>query len=129
MNQDTRSPHILVVDDDQQLCDVLAEILTEAGYVVQCAYDGEAAWISIQARSPDLVLSDITMPRLDGVSLARRLAETGSEIPIILMSAGPKDGAAVSSAFVCKPFEIASLLERIARTLDETDTAHALTPP
>ena len=128
MNQDIRPPHILVVDDDQQLCDVLAEMLSEAGYFVQCAHDGEAAWTEIQSRSPHLVLSDITMPRLDGVSLALRLAEAGSRIPIILMSAGPKDGAAVSAAFVRKPFEMDALLERIARSLDETDPDGALAP-
>ena len=93
MNQATRPPSILVVDDDQPLCDVLTEILGDAGYGVRCAYDGEAAWVEIETRAPDLVLSDITMPRLDGVSLARRLVEAGSGIPIILMSAGPHDGA------------------------------------
>ena len=129
MNQDTKPSSILVVDDDQQLCDVLAEILTETGYVVQCAYDGEAAWMEIQARSPDLVLSDITMPRLDGVSLALRLAETGSGLPIILMSAGPKDAAAVNAAFVGKPFAMDVLLACIARTLEETDPARPLAPP
>ena len=80
----TRS--VLVVDDDRPLCELLAEILTEAGYAVRCVYDGEAAWLEIQTQPPDLILSDITMPRLDGISLARRLAETGSSIPIILMS-------------------------------------------
>ena len=128
MNQDSRPPYILVVDDDQQLRDVLVGLLTDAGYVVQCAYDGEAAWIDIQGRSPDLVLSDITMPRLDGVSLARRLAETNSGIPIILMSAKPRDGAAVSAAFVRKPFVMDVLLECITRTLEEKDTARGPVP-
>ena len=128
MNQDGRQPHILVVDDDHHLCDVLAEILTEAGYTVQCAHDGEAAWDEIQSHSPDLVLSDITMPRLDGVSLALRLVEAGSRVPIILMSAGPPDGEDVSVAFVRKPFEMDTLLERIARVLEETDPAPAPLP-
>lgn len=128
MNHDGRQPHILVVDDDHHLCDVLAELLTDAGYVVQCAYDGEAAWIQIQFRSPDLILSDITMPRLDGVSLARRLDEGGSGIPIILMSARPKDRGVVSGPFVSKPFAMDVLLECVARTLKETETARAPAP-
>jgi two-component system response regulator MprA len=127
MNQDGRQPHILVVNDDHHLCDVLAEILTEAGYQVQCAHDGEAAWAEMQAHSPDLLLSDITMPRLDGVSLALRLVEVDSRVPIILMSAGPARGEDVSAAFVRKPFELDALLERIARVLDETNPAP--TPP
>ena len=128
MNQDGRQPHILVVDDDHHLCEVLAEILTEARYQVQCAHDGEAAWAEMQAHSPDLLLSDITMPRLDGVSLALRLVNAGSRVPIILMSAGPPDGEDVSAAFVRKPFELGALLERIARVLDETNPAPTPVP-
>jgi DNA-binding response OmpR family regulator len=107
---------------------MLVELLTEAGYVVRCAYDGEAGWVEIQARSPDLILSDITMPRLDGLSLARRLAEAGSGIPIIFMSARPPDGAVERGAFVRKPFGMDILLACIARTLEETDTARAPVP-
>jgi DNA-binding response OmpR family regulator len=128
MNRASRPPYILIVDDDHHLCDALAELMTDTGYVVQCASDGEVAWAEIQTRPPDLVLSDITMPRLDGVSLARRLVETSAGIPIILMSAGPKDGAAVSAAFVRKPFDMDVLLACIARTLDGTDAARTLAP-
>jgi DNA-binding response OmpR family regulator len=128
MNQDGRQPQILVVDDDHHLCDVLAEILTEAGYQVQCAHDGEAAWAEIHAHAPDLLLSDITMPRLDGVSLALRMVEAGLPVPIILMSAGPPDRTNVSVAFVRKPFALDPLLERIARVLEETDPAPAPIP-
>jgi CheY-like chemotaxis protein len=119
MNQATRPPYILIVDGNHNLCGVLVELLTDTGYVVQCAYDGEAAWAEIQTRWPDLVLSDITMPRLDGVSLVRRLVET---------SAGPSEGAAVSAAFGRKPFAMDVLLACIARTLDETDAAHVPVP-
>ena len=126
MNQDGRQPHILVVDDDHHLCDLLAEILTEAGYAVQCARDGEAAWEEIAGHPPDLILSDITMPRLDGVRLGLRMVETGSRIPLVLMSAGPPDGADVSVAFVPKPFEINTVLERIAHVLNETSTSRVL---
>ena len=109
---------VLVVDDDRPLCEVLAEILTEAGYAVRCVYDGEAAWLAIQTQPPDLILSDITMPRLDGISLARRLAETGSSIPIILMSSAVTAVAGVSGEVVRKPFALDVLLARIASALD-----------
>ena len=82
-------PHtVLVVDDDLHLCDLLTELLSEAGYTVNCAHDGEAAWKEIQRQPPDIILSDITMPRLDGIGLAARLASGGYATPIILMSAG-----------------------------------------
>jgi DNA-binding response OmpR family regulator len=128
MSQVQRPSRILVVDDDQQLCDLLTEILAEAGYTVQCAHDGESAWIEVLAHSPDLVLSDITMPRLDGVGLARRLTEAGFRMPIILMSARPHVGAAVSDAFVSKPFDLTNLLVCIARVLEETNTVNARDP-
>ena len=59
---------VLVVDDDRLLCNLLTELLTEAGYTVQCADDGEACG-QIQRSSPDVVLSDIKMPRLGGIDL------------------------------------------------------------
>jgi len=114
---------VLVVDDDTLLCELLAEILTEAGYGVRCAHDGEAAWLEIQAASPDLILSDITMPRLDGISLARRLAETGSSIPIILMSSAVTAVAEGNGDVVRKPFALDALLARIARVFDDRDAA------
>jgi DNA-binding response OmpR family regulator len=122
----TRS--VLVVDDDRQLCDLLAEILTEAGYTVHCAHDGEAAWLEIQMQPLDLILSDITMPRLDGISLARRLVETGSSIPIILMSSAVTAVAGVNGTVVRKPFAIDGLLARIASVLDDRDAATVGTP-
>lgn len=114
---------VLVVDDDQSLCDLLAETLIEAGYAVRCAHDGEAAWLAIQSQSPDLILSDIIMPRLDGISLARRLAETGSSIPIILMSSTVAAVPEVSGAVVQKPFVLDGLLVRIASVLDDREAA------
>ena len=62
---------ILVVDDDGLLCDLLAALLTEEGYRVHCVVsDGEAAWAAVQQEAPDLILSDIKLPKLDSVTLA-----------------------------------------------------------
>jgi len=61
---------ILVVDDDGPLCDLLATLLTDEGYRVHCVSDGEAAWGAVQQEAPDLILSDIKLPKLDGVMLA-----------------------------------------------------------
>jgi DNA-binding response OmpR family regulator len=105
---------ILVVDDDRDLCDLLDALLTAEGYQVWCVYDGEAAWAAVQQKPPDLILSDIKMPKLDGVTLALRLAEAAFGIPVILMSAGFDDWAGVASVFLRKPFEIEDLLASIA---------------
>lgn len=110
-------PTVLVVDDDRQLCELLTELLTEAGYAVQCANDGEAAWAQLQRSSPDVVLSDIKMPRLGGIDLASRLLSGGYTTPIILMSAGQDDWAGVSASFIRKPFDFDQLLATIATAL------------
>jgi CheY-like chemotaxis protein len=60
---------ILVVDDGP-LCDLLGALVTEEGYRVHCVSDGEAAWGAVQQEAPDLILSDIKLPKLDGVTLA-----------------------------------------------------------
>ncbi len=123
MHHDGRPPRILVVDDDRALCAVLLDILIATGYSTTCAYDGEAAWVDIQRDPPHLVLSDIAMPRLDGLGLARRLLTDGHAMPVILMSAGDGSGAAeLGVAFVRKPFDLDDLLVRIARVLADTGT-------
>jgi two-component system, OmpR family, alkaline phosphatase synthesis response regulator PhoP len=110
---------ILVVDDDRDLCDLLAALLSGEGYRVHCVYDGEAAWAAVQQEAPDLILSDIKMPKLDGVALAVRLAGAASDIPVILMSAGYDDWAGVASVFLRKPFEIDDLLASIGVLITE----------
>ena len=116
---------ILVVDDDRDLCDLLDALLTGEGYRVWCVYDGEVAWAAVQQEPPDLILSDIKMPKLDGVTLAVRLAETASGIPVILMSAGFDDWAGVASVFLRKPFEIDDLLASVAVLITERKLGRA----
>jgi two-component system response regulator ChvI len=110
---------VLVVDDDRDLCDLLDALLSAEGYRVRCVYDGEAAWAAVQQDPPDLILSDIKMPRLDGVNMALRLAEDAYGIPVILMSAGFDDWAGVASVFLRKPFNVADLLASIAVVIKE----------
>ena len=109
---------VLVVDDDRQLCELLTEFLTEAGYAVQCADNGETAWAELQRSSPDVVLSDIKMPRLSGIDLASRLVSGGYATPIILMSAGYDDWTGISASFIRKPFDFDLLLATIAAVLN-----------
>jgi len=116
---------VLVVDDDRLLCDLLDALLTAEGYRVCCVYDGEAAWAAVQQAPPDLILSDIKMPKLDGVTLAVRLAEAAAGIPVILMSAGVDDWAGVASVFLRKPFEIDDLLASIALLITERELGRA----
>ena len=113
---------VLVVDDDRHLCDILTELLSEAGYTVGCAHDGEEAWEEVQRRPPDIIVSDIKMPRLDGIGLASRLASCGYGTPIILMSAGHRDWTGVSATFIRKPFDLDHLLATLANILSRPTT-------
>ena len=112
---------VMVVDDDRHVCDLLDSVLTEVGYRARCLYDGEAAWAAVQQDRPDLIVSDIKMPKLDGVQLARRLDEADCRIPVILMSAGNVDGEGVARAFLRKPFDVEELLDLIASIMPERE--------
>ena len=79
-------PHILVVDDDAILRGVLEAVLCHAGYSTDSAGDGEEALTMLAIEEFDLVITDGTMPRLDGCGLVRALRANGNEIPIMMIS-------------------------------------------
>ena len=109
-------PTILVVDDDPGLRHALVEFLLTAGYTVEQASDGLMALRQIARHVPDLIVSDVQMPQLDGVALAATLAPHTPPIPIILMSANPLP-AGCAQSFIRKPFDLEGLLTLMARTL------------
>jgi DNA-binding response OmpR family regulator len=125
-NGDLAQPKaILVVDDERPICDVLAELLQDEGYDVSRAYDGLAALATAERHRPDLVLSDVMMPGLDGVSLVRRLHERGLRPSVILMSAVYDDVDLPRVCFVPKPFDVDDLLGTIERLLGSAPAADA----
>jgi CheY-like chemotaxis protein len=81
-------PRILVVDDDKDSCELIAMLLGQAGYVVETAADGFEALAVVAARRPDLLLTDLRMPGMDGVELIRRVHAVDStserELPAVL---------------------------------------------
>lgn len=113
---------VLVVDDDGDVCEMLRDLLSQVGYDVRCAHNGEEGWAEVQRDPPDVILSDIRMPHLDGIDLASRLLSGGDRTPLILMSANHVDRMGVSAAFLRKPFAVEQLLAVIARAL-ETPTS------
>ena len=108
---------ILVVEDDPDLREVITEVLSDEGYHVYEAIDGQRALERIDTIAPDLVLSDIRMPRLTGIELAERLRQRRDPIPIVLMSTSsnaPPDGGFL---FLAKPFSLDDLIALVARIL------------
>jgi len=118
-----RQPTILVVDDERSICDLLAELFEDEGYRVNRAYDGLTALAVAERQRPDLILSDVTMPGLDGPSLVRRLRDRGVRAPAVLMSAVYADVDVPHVRFVPKPFDVDDLLTVVERLLRSTGRA------
>jgi two-component system, OmpR family, response regulator len=103
------SRRVLVVDDDRAIVDALTAVLEEEGFSVRTAFNGRDALESALEERPALVLSDIAMPGLDGISLARRLQAEG--IPVVLLSAAMPDPGLPGVPFVAKPFDLDRIVE------------------
>ena len=116
------APRILIVDDDADLRVILAEQLTADGYEVQTARDGEEALRRLTIAWPDLLIIDMLMPRMDGLTLAREV-KARADLPIIVLSAiDAADSKAdlldeVAEDYVTKPYHYPELRARITRVL------------
>lgn len=115
-------PRILVVDDEPQLTRVLRTGLTSRGFEVRAAADGLAGLETFTDWHPDLVITDLAMPNVDGLELCRRLRAI-SQVPIIVLSAKGEEKIKVEALdlgaddFVTKPFGIDELLARVRASL------------
>lgn len=111
--------HILVIDDDVPIGDMLEEVLHKEGYCVSRAYSGTEGRLALSANRPDLVLLDLMLPGLSGEELLPEI----KDIPVIVVSAKTdidgKVGLLLGGAvdYVTKPFDIRELLARIAVNL------------
>lgn len=110
------TPTVLVVDDERFIVELLAEVLTEEGFEVRRAYDGKAAWEEVSVTPPDLVLTDVFMPRLNGLELARMVQEIG--IPVVLMSAVASGAGGPGIGFIAKPFDLDEILDIVNTVLN-----------
>lgn len=115
---------VLVVDDEQSMRNMLAIALQQEGYEVVTAEDGEAARREIEARSVDLIVSDIRMPGLDGIEVLRFARENAPETEVILITAHASTDSAVEALrlgaydYVTKPFDIDELKLSVRRALE-----------
>lgn len=120
-------PRILVVDDEPQLTRVLRTGLTSRGYDVRAAADGLSGIETFNDWHPDLVITDLAMPNVDGLELCRRLRRI-SQVPIIVLSAKGEEKTKVAALdlgaddFVTKPFGIDELLARVRASLRRAST-------
>jgi CheY-like chemotaxis protein len=119
---------ILVVDDEYALAEILAELLQSEGYRVVSATNGKDGLARLKTENPDLILTDLMMPIVDGRELVRsaRALPQFASTPVILMSASTKavamaDASLGIAAFVRKPFQWEDLLATIVRLIGEGD--------
>jgi two-component system chemotaxis response regulator CheY len=119
---------ILVVDNDRAMLDLLTMVLGNEGYVVDSASNGEDAFRRIEDHLPDLVLLDLLMPVLDGLSFARILHQRGILLNIVVLSTFGMTSLADASdigavGHVSKPFHLDELLATVKRSLPSAEPA------
>jgi two-component system, OmpR family, KDP operon response regulator KdpE len=113
---------VLVVDDEPQITRVLRTVLTSQGYQVRTSAEGEAALSNFSEWGPELVITDLYMPHMDGVELCRRIRAV-SNVPIIVLSVKGEERSKVEALdsgaddYVTKPFGIDELLARVRAAL------------
>jgi len=118
---------VLICDDDLHILRAAEFKLRRAGLEVTCAHDGLEAWERIQAEKPDLLVTDCQMPRLDGLTLARRLSEDPelADLPVVMLTAKGfelarrnETGCENLVAILAKPFSPRELLRCIEQVLE-----------
>jgi DNA-binding response OmpR family regulator len=113
--------YVLVVDDDPSICGLLVDLLEAEGYRVSTAPDGEAALALAVAEPPDLLITDLWMPRLDGQGLVAALRARGlGMLPVICISGLPRPAGIPSQRFIAKPFDLVLLLRAVEDALSGT---------
>jgi DNA-binding response OmpR family regulator len=80
------SKKILIAEDDGSLLSALQERFADEGFSVVTARDGEEGLIAVEKERPDLLLLDIRMPKMDGITMARKLKEAGTDLPTIFLT-------------------------------------------
>jgi CheY-like chemotaxis protein len=115
-------PRLLVVDDDVELCESLADALTDAGYEPVTAGDGlRALRLSRDARTPRLILLDLWMPDMNGWQFREQQLRDRRvrDIPVVIMTASRhlRDHPVQADAFLFKPFTLDDLLEQVHRVV------------
>jgi len=110
---------VAVVDDEQSIRETVGFALEREGYRVETFADGAAAWDVFQERLPNLVVLDILMPRIDGLTLCRRLRARSDTLPIIFLTSRDEELDRVlglelgADDYLCKPFSMRELVARV----------------
>ena len=116
----------MIVEDDRDIADVFTELLASEGYLVATVYDGEQAFDHVSSNLVDLIVSDVRMPKMDGLALTASIRALGKAIPVILISAIEFQDEArrlPNVTFLRKPVSIDTLIDTVAAELSKQSSA------
>jgi len=125
---------ILVVDDDLDLADVISFTLRRAGFETLLAYDGRAALDRWQSESPDLIILDINLPKLDGTKVCQQIRQQ-SDTPIIMLTVRSNEDDIVrgleigADDYIVKPFSPRQLVARVEAVLRRAGSPQVISSP
>ncbi|MEB3280744.1 MAG: response regulator transcription factor [Lyngbya sp.] len=114
---------ILLVEDDQRIAKALSRAFQTQNYVIDVAFDGEAGWEFVQAFEYDLIVLDVMLPKLNGISLCQRLRQADYTMPVLMLTAKDTSNDKVmgldagADDYVVKPFDLPELAARIRALL------------
>ena len=118
-------PRILVVDDEQAVRDLLAKTLTLADYDVDAVGDGPAALERLRAVTYDLLITDLKMPGMDGLTVIREAKRYKADLPVIVITGFSTEASAIEAlnlgvaGYLTKPFRVPQVLAAAAKALGE----------
>ena len=118
-----QTPNILIVDDDKDILKLISMRLNAAGYATVTANNGAEAMSAIMLQRPDLVISDLRMPAMDGMALLDTIQQSHPSLPVIMLTAHGSIPDAVNAtqrgvfSFLTKPFDSQALLQQVASAL------------
>jgi DNA-binding response OmpR family regulator len=117
---------VLVVEDETRIAKNIAEILDAAGYVTQLCHDGESAWFMAETDSFDAIVLDLGLPKLDGLSVVRKLRDGGVPTPILILTSRGASAERVEGIdagaddYLPKPFQGQELVARVGALIRRT---------
>ncbi len=118
--------HVMLVEDEVELAQLVRDYLEAAGFEVSMFHDGQEAYDSFTQRKPSLMILDLMVPRMDGLTICRKVREQ-SDLPIIMVTARTEEIDRVlglnmgADDYICKPFSPKELVARVQAVLRRLD--------